>query len=76
MVIYAQPNVHYNFYHDGGKYFKDTFDIFETEGKWLVKGSRKNDSGDPAYYIDYEFLGVCNEYKKKEFLKLRKKGVK
>ena len=52
-------------------------DFSEIGGVWVIEGTDKliADSKDDKIHIDYDFLGKCTKYEKKEFISLRKKGV-
>ena len=55
----------------------NSFDFSEIGGVWVIEGTDKliADSKDDKIHIDYDFLGKCTKYEKKEFISLRKKGV-
>ena len=58
-----------------GEAAKMTFDIYMKDDKWIIQGSDYMDGGEQLGIKDYLFEGNCIEFVKKNFLKIRKKGI-
>tara|TARA_X000000950_G_scaffold277822_1_gene367794 strand:+ start:578 stop:1126 length:549 start_codon:yes stop_codon:yes gene_type:complete len=52
-----------------------TFDIYKDNGKWFLDGSDYFVSGSELGNKDYLFSGECAEVVKKDFFKIKKKGI-
>ena len=48
--------------------------FFKKQEKWSIRGYEKLKVNNGFW--DFDFIGECDEYKKKAFNKLRKKGIK
>ena len=58
-----------------GDLAKITFDIYKKDNKWIVEGTDYFNVFENGV-LDYTFKGDCDEFIKKDFLKIRKQGLK
>ena len=58
-----------------GSMARMTFDIYQNGGKWFLDGRDYLDGGVEMGNKNYLFKGECVEFVKKEFFKIKKKGI-